>query len=120
MRDSNSGDVIVRNSTLYGEGRFSSASGDVLLYLDEVPDGGLSASSASGDVLLDAGNLGGNFTLILVADEKKGEIDTPFAYTSERTFRKNNRDYMEKRVDRGSGGPEIELSTSSGKVTVRN
>jgi hypothetical protein len=51
---------------------------------------------------------------------KKGGIDTPFQYSSERTIRKNHRDYMEKRVDLGSGGPEISLETSSGEVRVKN
>lgn len=114
-----SGDVIVSDSTVYDGSRFTSASGDVSLSLDQLPSSGLSATSASGDVVLDAGRLGGNYTLILIADAKKGEIRTPFEYTSERTFRKHDRDYIEKRVDFGSGGPELTLETSSGNVVVR-
>ncbi|MGD8377394.1 MAG: DUF4097 family beta strand repeat-containing protein [Acidobacteriota bacterium] len=114
-----SGDVIISDSTVQDGSRFSSASGDVSLSLDQLPSSGLSATSASGDVVLDAGKLGGNYTLILIADAKKGEIRTPFQYTSERTFRKHDRDYMEKRVDFGSGGPELTLETASGNVVVR-
>ena len=115
-----SGDVVVRDSTVVGEGRFSSASGDVSLYLNGVPDDGLSASSASGKVLFDAGGLGGDYTLVMVADEKKGRIDCPLDFTSERTFERHDRSFDEKTVERGSGGPKIALETSSGSVIVKN
>lgn len=115
-----SGDVVVRDSAIVGEGKFSSASGDVSLYLDQVPNEGLSASSASGSVLLDAGGLGGSYTLVLVADLDEGRIDCPFDVTSKRTFERNRRQYQEMRVERGPGGPEIELETASGSVIVRN
>ena len=115
-----SGDVVVEDSTIMGEGRFSSASGDVSLHLNQVPDGGLSASSASGKVLLDAGELSGSYTLIMVADQERGRIDCSLDVTSERTFERDRRYYEEKRVERGSGGPEIALETASGSVVVRN
>jgi DUF4097 and DUF4098 domain-containing protein YvlB len=115
-----SGDVILRKSTIIGKGKFSSASGDVELYLDELPPEGLSASSASGDVMLDAADFGGSYTLVMVRNEEHGRIRCPFEITSERTFHKNRSTYEEQRVERGSGGPEIELETASGNVVVRN
>jgi DUF4097 and DUF4098 domain-containing protein YvlB len=115
-----SGDVLVKNSSLEGLSEFSSASGDVELYLDELPHEGLSASSASGDVVLDSGDFGRNFTLVMTAREDKGRIVSPFRATSERTFRKGHNTYEEQVVEQGSGGPEIELSTASGSVVVKD
>ena len=115
-----SGDVVLRRSTLIGRGKFSSASGDVELYLDELPPEGLSASSASGNVTLDAADFGGNYTLVMVRNEEHGRIQCPFDITSERTFREHRSTYEEQRVERGSGGPEIELETGSGRVVVKN
>lgn len=114
-----SGNVIVKDSEIVGASRFSSASGDVSLYLDELPEKNLSASSASGKVMLDVADFGANFTLIMSKREDKGRIDCPFPFTSERTFERHHT-YEEKRVERGSGGPEIELSTASGSVIVKN
>ena len=67
-----SGDVVLRRSTLIGKGKFSSASGDVELYLDELPPEGLSASSASGNVTLDAADFDGSYTLVMVRNEEHG------------------------------------------------
>ncbi len=114
-----SGDVVVKNSSIDGFGKFSSASGDVLLHLDEMPRDGLSASSASGDVVLD-GKFGRDYTLIMSAREDKGRIVNPFKTTSRRTYREGRYTYEEEVVQQGSGGPEIRLHTSSGTVRVKN
>jgi DUF4097 and DUF4098 domain-containing protein YvlB len=114
-----SGDVVVKNSSMDGPGKFSSASGDVRLHLDESPRDGLSASSASGDVVLD-GDLGRNYTLVMTAREDKGRIVSPFENASRRTFHRNGHTYEEKVVEQGSGGPEIHLSTASGAVVVKD
>ncbi|MFH1756152.1 MAG: DUF4097 family beta strand repeat-containing protein [Candidatus Latescibacterota bacterium] len=112
-----SGDVIVRDSHLKGLGGFSSASGDVALYFDILPDHDLSASSASGDVRFSVEDFGDDFTLLLIKRKGKGGISCPFEYTSEETF-KDHHVYEKKIVKRGSGHPEIELRTASGKVVV--
>jgi DUF4097 and DUF4098 domain-containing protein YvlB len=114
-----SGDVVVKNSSIGGFGKFSSASGDVRLHLDEIPRDGLSASSASGDVVLD-GNFGRDYTLVMSAREDKGRIVNPFETTSRRTYREGRYTYEEEVVEQGSGGPEIRLHTSSGTVVVKN
>ncbi len=113
-----SGDVTVKNSTLKGEGAFSSASGDVTVYLDEMPNDDLTASSASGNVTLDVKQFGDDFTLILIKRKDRGRISCPFDYTEEDEFR-DHHVYERKTVKRGSGGPTIELRTSSGKVVVK-
>ena len=114
-----SGDVTVKNSSMDGPGSFSSASGDVFVHLDEMPRDGLSASSASGDVVFD-GNLGRSYTLILSAREDKGRIVNPYGATSKRTYREGRYTYDEETVEEGGGGPEIRLHTSSGKVVVKD
>jgi DUF4097 and DUF4098 domain-containing protein YvlB len=114
-----SGDVIIRDVKMKGMGDFSSASGDVSLYFDELPVDDLSASSASGDVYLSVDDFGDDFTLILIKRKNKGRISCPFDYTSEETF-KDHHTYVKKIVKRGSGHPEIELRTASGRVVVKD
>ena len=112
-----SGDVKIRASRIEGASEFSSASGDVILELDSMPEDDLSASSASGDVLLRSADFSGSYSLVLIAREDKGRIVSPFSYTSSRTF-EDHHVYEEKRVERGSGGPRITLRTASGSVIV--
>ena len=63
---------------------------------------------------------GGDFMLIMTKREDRGRINSPFEPTSEDTFRRNNRLYVRQTVERGSGSPEIRLSTASGSIEVRN
>jgi DUF4097 and DUF4098 domain-containing protein YvlB len=114
-----SGDVIVRDVELEGMSEFSSASGDVSMHFAALPEDDLSASSASGDVYLSVDDFGDDFTLILIKRKDKGRISCPFDYTSEETF-ENHHTYEKKIVKRGSGRPEIELRTASGKVVVKD
>ena len=113
-----SGDVVVRNSALLGEADFSSASGDVSVFLETLPESDLSASSASGDVLLNINDFSGDCTLVLIKRQDKGRISCPFEYDEEETF-EDHHVYEKKTVHLGSGGPLIELRTASGRVTVR-
>lgn len=114
-----SGDVDVRDCEIEGWGELSTASGDVSVNLDRLPAEGLEASSASGNVTLDVADYGDDFKLVLVKRKDRGRITCPFDYTSERTFL-DHHEYEEKIVERGSGTPEIELRTASGRVTVRD
>ena len=115
-----SGNVEVRDCEVAGRSKFSTASGGVNLYLTRLPDGNMTASSASGDVRLDVAEFGDNFTLVLVAREDEGEISCPFDYTSEDTYEDGQGNvYEEKTVERGTGRPEISLSTASGEVVVK-
>lgn len=114
-----SGDVEVKNSSLVGEGEFSSASGDVSVKLDRLPSQGLTASSASGDVMFDVDSYGDDFTLVITKRKNKGKIRCPFDFTEEEEFEKHSHTYVRKVVKRGSGAPVIELSTASGSVVVK-
>jgi DUF4097 and DUF4098 domain-containing protein YvlB len=113
-----SGDVLVEESELMGQADFSSASGDVSVYLKTIPDDDLSASSASGDVILDIEDFDGDCTLILIKRQDKGRISCPFEFDEEETFR-DHHVYEKKTVHIGRGGPVLELRTASGKVKVK-
>lgn len=117
--DTASGNVVVRESELTGRSRFGSASGSVRVSLASMPAHDLRATSASGNVTLEIGDFGSNFTLILIKRQDRGRISCPFEYTSEDTFRERGYIYEEKVVKQGSGGPEIYLRTASGSITVR-
>jgi hypothetical protein len=99
----------------------SCASGDVLARLSRLPSDLLHASTASGDVLLEVADFGQDFTMTLTKRADRGRIRCPFEYTDRETFRLNRGDdYLTERylVERGTGGPEVELSTASGTIRV--
>jgi DUF4097 and DUF4098 domain-containing protein YvlB len=112
-----SGDVRVGLAEMTGPGTFSSASGNVTVTLESSPAFDLEASSASGDVRLDA-TLPNDFTLVMTKRRDRGSIDSPFEPTEEEEFERNGRMYVRQTVVRGSGGPEIRLSTASGSIRV--
>ena len=114
-----SGDVVIRDTELLGFSEFSSASGDVSLYFKNLPRHDLSAGSASGRVTFEADDFGDDFTLVLIKREDRGRISCPFEYDYEETFEDYHL-YEKRVVERGSGKPEIELRTASGRVIVRN
>ncbi len=114
-----SGDVRVSETALDGPSRFSSASGNVVVTLDDLGSYDLEASSASGNVRIDTA-FGDDFTLILTKREDRGCITSPFAVTSQRTFLRNDQQYIEQTIIRGSGSPEIRLRTASGSIVVRD
>jgi DUF4097 and DUF4098 domain-containing protein YvlB len=114
-----SGDVRVSQDRLFGPSAFSSASGDVSVSLGAAPGHELVVSSASGDAALEA-PFGDDFTLILTKRRDRGGIDSPFEPTSERQFERDGRTYVEQTVVRGSGRPEVRVSTAAGSIEVRN
>ena len=117
---SSSGDVRVYASELNGPSRFSSSSGDVFVRLAALPVHDLEASSSSGNVSLDVGGFDRDFRLIMIKREDRGHIRVPFEYTSEDTFRRHGQTYVEKTIERGTGGPEIRLRTASGSIVVQD
>ena len=114
-----SGDVVIRDTELRGWCEFSSASGDVALFFETLPQHDVSASSASGRVVLEVDDFGDDFTLVLIKREDRGRISCPFEYDYEETFEDYHL-YERRVVERGSGKPEIELRTASGRVIVRD
>ncbi len=114
-----SGNVRVTEDRLSGPSSYSSASGDVVVTLGASPAHELVVSSASGDARLEA-PFGDDFTLVLTKRRDRGSIDSPFEPTSEREFERNGRTYVEQTVVRGSGQPEVRVSTASGSIEVRN
>ncbi|MFW6198888.1 MAG: DUF4097 family beta strand repeat-containing protein [Acidobacteriota bacterium] len=113
-----SGEVTFISDSLDGPAEFSSASGSVEVRLGSPPIHALEASSASGDVILEA-PFGADFTLVMTVRKDRGRIRGPFEYTEEETFERHGDTYERKIVVRGSGGPEIRLSTASGSIDVR-
>lgn len=67
---------------------------------------------------LEAG-FGSDFTLVMAKRTDRGPFDIPFEATSEEVFERNERPNVRRTVVRGSGGPEIRLSSASGSIRVR-
>jgi hypothetical protein len=116
-----SGRVVMRDCRVDESAEMSCASGDVQASLSRLPANLLHASTASGDVLLEVDDFGENFTMTLTKRADRGRIRCPFEYTEKETLRlSRGDDYLTDRylVERGTGGPEVELSTASGTIRV--
>ena len=116
-----SGRIIVEDSDVEEMAEVSCASGDVEIHLSQLPSRLLEASSASGDVEIEVPQFGDNFTMVLTKRADRGRIKCPFEYTDKETIRLHRHDdYLTDRylVQRGEGGPNIELSTASGTIRV--
>jgi hypothetical protein len=116
-----SGSVRMEDCRVDLSAEMSCASGDVQARLSRLPSDLLRASTASGDVMLEVSEFGPNFTMTLTKRADRGRIKCPFEYTDRETFRLNRGDdYLTDRyvVQRGSGGPEVELSTASGTIRL--
>ncbi len=116
-----SGRVVAEDCHINESAEMSCASGDVRVHFPRLPSYYLNASSASGDVLLEVSDFGENFTMTLTKRADKGRVKCPFKYTDQETVRLHRGDrYLTDRffVERGTGGPEIELSTASGTIRV--
>ncbi len=116
-----SGRIVVEDCDIDESAEMSCASGDVRADLSRLPSDLLHASTASGDVLLEVPDFGENFSMTLMKRADKGRIRCPFDYTDKETVRLHRGDrYLTDRyfVERGKGGPDIELSTASGTVKI--
>ena len=114
-----SGRVEVR-SVSGTEMDLSNASGRIRVKDCDIEES-IEMSCASGDVTLEVTDFGEDFTLTLTKRTDRGRIKCPFDYTDKETVRLNRwDDHLTDRylVRRGTGGPDIELSTSSGTIRV--
>jgi lia operon protein LiaG len=117
-----SGKIVLEKGEIERFADVSSASGDVEIYLARLPSEQIDASTASGDLVLNVPEFGKNFTMTLVKRADRGRIKCPFDYTHKETIRLHRYDdYLTDRflVEKGSGGPEIQLSTASGSIKVK-
>jgi len=113
-----SGDIEAKGITIEDEGSFSTASGDVEVKLAETPDADVSLSAASGDISLDydGNELKGYFEF---TSKKSSRISAPYDFDTEEEFERHGTVYLKKTFTRGSSQPVINLSTSSGRVTLK-
>ena len=116
-----SGRILAEDCDIDESAEMSCASGDVRVYLPRLPSDYLNASTASGDVLLEVADFGENFFMTLTKRADRGRIKCPFKYTDQETIRLHRGDrYLTDRyfVERGTGGPDIEVSTASGTIRI--
>lgn len=114
-----SGDLKAVDVRLTGESDFKTASGDVSVKLAETAAFNLSLASASGDVLLNYNGhpVKGYVEFSALAD--KGEIDSPFKFDKEEEIYKHGKKYLVKSFKIEGETPKIEISTASGKATLK-
>jgi DUF4097 and DUF4098 domain-containing protein YvlB len=116
-----SGRVTARECVIEELVEMSCASGDVQAQLARLPSDILHASTASGDVMLEVPDFGENFSMTLTKREDRGRVKCPFDYDDQEIIRLHKHDdhlYERYYVQRGKGGPEIELSTASGAIRI--
>lgn len=114
-----SGNVDASEVTIAARSSFSAASGDVEVALAKTPEHDLKVTSASGDAIL---NFGGNEIkgfIEMAARADRGRIRAPFKFDKEETVWRHDQEYMVKTVQKGSGGPMIEVRTASGAAEIK-
>ena len=114
-----SGDIAAAGITLRETSEFEAASGDVEVKLAKSPQHNLKISSASGDAIV---NFNGNAIvgfIEMTAKARRGKIKAPSEFDREQVRSKWDSEYVTKTVQRGKGGPTIEISTASGLAVLR-
>lgn len=114
-----SGDIDARKIIIKEASSFSTASGDVDVVLATTPDDDCDLSAASGDVTLDFDGNEVKGYLELSARKRNGKIRSDIAFDKEEEYEQGDRTYIRKSLTKGSKSPEILMSTSSGKVTLK-
>jgi DUF4097 and DUF4098 domain-containing protein YvlB len=114
-----SGDITLSDVVLDQAASFSTASGDVKVYLAESAVHDIEMSAASGDVSLDynGNDITGYFEF--TARKRSGNISAPFDFDRVEEFEKHGQTYEQKSFTRGKDSPRIYLSTSSGSAILR-
>jgi DUF4097 and DUF4098 domain-containing protein YvlB len=116
-----SGRIRAKDCDIEESVEMSCASGDVRAQLARLPSDFLRASAVNGDVMLEVTDFGEDFTMTLTKRTDRGRIKCPFDYTDKETIRLNRwDDHLTNRylVQRGRGGPDIELSTATGTIRI--
>jgi DUF4097 and DUF4098 domain-containing protein YvlB len=115
-----SGDVDASGITIDEDSEFSTASGDVEVTLDKSSENDIDLSTASGDVTLDynGNEVKGYFEF--TARKRSGSIRSSVEFDREEEYERNGDDYVKKSFTRGGGTPKIYISTSSGRVTLKD
>ncbi len=114
-----SGDVDASGVILEEESCFGTASGTVVVELEESAASDLEISSASGKAVL---NYGGNpikGTFEFIARVDRGRITSPVDFDDEETFYRHDREYHRKSFTKGNDTPRIAISTASGRATLK-
>lgn len=111
-----SGDVKVEKVTATERSSFSTASGDVNVVLGKAPGKDLSVSSASGNVRLGFNGNEPQGTLVLRSGER-ASVHSDFPVDHQETESRWGGNRVIRTTDFGAG-PQIELSSASGSITV--
>lgn len=114
-----SGSIDATGIKLTGESKYSSASGNVSIILNESPKFNISVSSASGNATLNFnGNpMAGNIEMRVRYNI--GEIICPLKFENEREEFDGNQKYIIKSLTLGTESPLIRIHSASGKAILK-
>jgi hypothetical protein len=102
-------------------GKVVTAKGIIDIGLPSLPKKELQAASTLGEVVLRVPTFGDSFQMVLRRNEDMGKIISPFECEESIIRRMHENDtYRTHRcqIDRGSGGPKVDLLTSSGTIRI--
>ncbi len=115
------GELEFLNATALDALKLVSSSGNVRIGIWDLPLNLLDAASTSGQVKLIMPTLGKDFSLRMVKNEGKGQFYTPYACDEMFTRKIHPADTYDSEicdVSRGSGAPQINLTTGTGKLII--
>ena len=115
-----SGRVEASNIKITESSKFSSASGNVNVTFSDSPMYDVSASSASGDAIIDFNNNPIAGTIEMQMRKDIGNMDCPIGFTSEKeVIDDSNQTYIVRRVVVSNESPIIKICTASGTARLK-
>lgn len=124
LRLSTASTSITMDSCEIGEyGKLVTSSGVIYVDIPHLPSTELDVASTSGEVILHVPTFGDAFHLTLDRNEDMGKIISPFECVESITRRIDEHDtYRTTRcvIDRGTGGPKVDLLTGSGIIKIQS
>jgi len=113
--------ITLKNCEIGEFGKLVTSDGVVDIDIPRLPSRELDAASSFGAVNLRVPTFGDSFQLILSQNEDMGRIISPFECVDSTTQRFDENDtYRTHRciLNRGSGGPKVDLLTASGTIRI--
>ncbi len=114
-----SGDVEATSVVIDDASCFSTASGDVIVILNQTSKHDLKISSASGDATVDYNGNPIIGTIEMTVSQKRGKIRAPFKHDKKEEFEKHGRTYISNTYNKSKSTPVVRIKSSSGDATLK-
>ena len=116
--NSGSGQVIGKEIRVTGHSSFNTGSGSAALSLAAPPSGDVSVNAGSGNSTLNMNGFKFQGELVMQCNKKNGSISAPYSFDQEKVISSGRNQMVRKTKKFGNSGPQIQVSTGSGRAKV--